>query len=96
MCKLDHLVKLANFQMPLEMSERTLPTIPKPPEELRADSVSPTSVQLRWNPKYPPNGKISVFTVRIGINETEDSGMTKFSWKRRFVNVTTHLRVTQK
>ena len=67
------------FQMPLEMSVRTLPTTPEPPDEVRADPLSPSSVHLRWNPKYPPNGKISVFTVRIG---SEENG--NFNWRKRY------------
>ena len=78
--------------MPLEMSEQTLPTIPKPPEDLRADAISTSSVQLRWNPKYPPNGKISVFTVRIGTNVSEEESVTtttKFDLRMRYPDIST-------
>ena len=69
--------------MALEMSERTLPTVPDPPEEIRAEALSQTSVRLRLNPKYPPTGLISLYTVRLGTNQTDQNGTWQINWKKR-------------
>ena len=69
------------------MEERTLTSIPDPPEHLRADSITPNSAYLRWNPRSPPNGKVSFFEVGIGTNRTHQSGVKNIVWKQWWLKV---------
>jgi hypothetical protein len=64
-------------------SERTLPTVPESPEEVRVTLATSRSVHLNWRPKYPPTGLIRFYVVRVGVL-TEDDGAKKIIWRRRW------------
>jgi len=57
---------LVNFQIPLEIQERTLETQPLPPTNLTAKAVSEQSIHISWNPSYPPTGLIRKYELAIG------------------------------
>jgi len=57
---------LVNFQIPLEIQERTHETQPLPPTNLTAKAVSEQSIHISWNPSYPPTGLIRKYELDIG------------------------------
>ncbi len=65
--------------MPLELRERTSATVPSPPEEVRAEPKSTTSINLRFNPKYPPNGMVAMYAIGIGTKDNDG----QIDWKKR-------------
>ena len=65
--------------------EKTLPSTPFPPDEVRVTLVTPTSVHLNIRPRHPLNGWIRLFVVRVGVvtDEDSDSVVDKIIWRKR-------------
>ncbi len=41
-------------------------------------------VHLNWRPKYPPNGLIRLYVIRVGVmTDNEENGGKKIVWRRR-------------
>jgi len=70
---------LVNFQIPLEIQERTRETQPLSPTNLTAKAVSDQSVHISWNPSYPPTGLILKYELDIG--EIYEGNANPILWK---------------
>lgn len=70
---------LVNFQIPLEIQERTRESQPISPTNLTAKAVSEQSVHISWNPSYPPTGLILKYELAIG--EIYDGDANSLRWK---------------
>ena len=62
----------------------TLPRQPEPIVNLRGQSLSPSSIELTWQPPTKPNGEISVYIIyyapiedRLPINNSDLLCLTK-------------------
>ena len=75
---------LYNPALPLELVERTLPTVPVPPENVKVTLKESRKVHLNWRPKYPPNGLIRQYVIRVGVvTENEETKVPLIIWRRR-------------
>jgi hypothetical protein len=79
-----------NPALPLEIVERTLATIPAPPEYVKVTLKEARKVHLNWRPKYPANGLIRQYVIRVGVvTENAETKAPLIIWRRRYTSWTT-------